>query len=62
MVERDNLVQGFDPNNKLYIVLPDVMRDYMDSYRLQVLKHPDMVVFVSLKDLNPEPNNYYGDD
>lgn len=62
MVERDKLLDGYDENNKLYVVTPKPMYDYMDDYRQQVLKYPDMVVLVPISDLNPEPTLYYAEE
>ena len=54
MTEREKLLDGFDENNKLYIVTPKPMYEYMDEYRKLILKYPDMVVLVPSADLNPE--------
>lgn len=62
MVERDKLLDGIDPSNKLYIVTPTTMMDYMIEIRDSTLKYPEMVVLVPSNDLNPEPSLYYGED
>ena len=66
MLERDKLIdaQGAsrDPNNKLYVVAPTIMMDYMETMRTTVLRQPDMVVLVPSNDLNPEPELYYQTD
>lgn len=63
MSERDKLIdaQGgvVDPENKLYIVAPIVMMDYLNSVKKIALKYPEMVVFVNSNDLNPEKEYYY---
>lgn len=61
MSERDKLIKEYDPNNKLYIVTPTPMLEYMDKVRNMVLKYPDMVVLVPSNDLNPEPQLYFDD-
>lgn len=68
MYERDQLIEQavlegrHDPNNKLYIVTPNIMFEYLDQVRLSALKQPDMVVLVPSSDLNPETDQYYGED
>ncbi len=66
MLERDRLVEskfgGFDIKNKLYIVTPTLMMDYLEDVRKTALKYPEMVVLVPSNDLNPEPDQYYGED
>lgn len=46
MCERDRLLNGYDPNNKLYVVLPIPMMKYIKYYIKEVLKYPEMVVLV----------------
>lgn len=47
MYERDMLIEQstiegrFDPSNKLYIVTPTIMYEYLDQIRISVLKNPD---------------------
>jgi ribonuclease BN (tRNA processing enzyme) len=66
--ERDKLIaqmaaEGKDiSDNKLYIVTPTPMIDYMDEFRRNGLKLPDSVVLVPSSDLNPERVKYYGRD
>lgn len=59
MVERDKLIEKFDENNKLYIVTPHPMMDWMELFRNENLRYPEMVVLVPSKSLNPEPIKYY---
>ncbi len=54
MAERDKLLANEDPKNKLYVVTPTPMFEYMNDFRLNTLKYPDMVVLVPSNDLNPE--------
>lgn len=49
-------------DNKLYVVTPTVMMDYLEQVRKSALKYPDMVVLVPSNDLNPETDKYYGED
>eukprot|EP00347_Sterkiella_histriomuscorum_P018145 403346620 len=62
MTEREKLLNGHDENNKLYIVTPKPMYDYMDEYRKLILKYPEMVVLVPAADLNPEGQFYYDEE
>lgn len=59
MSERDKLLPESDPNNRLYVVTPGPMWDYVERYRKKTLKNPDNVVLVPITDLNPEPLLYY---
>jgi hypothetical protein len=61
MSERDKLLKGEDPTNKLYIVTPTPMYQYMQDFRDNLLKYPSMVVLVPSNDLNPEGVLYYDD-
>ena len=47
-------------NDKLYIVTPSIMRDYLDNVRTNALKYPEMVMMVNSDELNPETDLYYG--
>jgi hypothetical protein len=38
------------------------MLDYMEDFRVNTLKYPDMVVLVPSNDLNPEDVYYYEDN
>ena len=49
-------------DNKLYIVTPTVMLDYLNDVRKSSLKQPDLVVLVPSSDLNPESDKFYGQD
>lgn len=40
MVERDKLLDGIDPSNKLYIVTPTIMMEYMIEIRDLSCKYP----------------------
>jgi hypothetical protein len=68
MQERDRLIDQYgltsdgtpDLNQKLYIVLPNIMMPYIDNIRLRSLKYPEMVSLVSSAELNPETSKYYG--
>ena len=63
MSERDKLHgDNPDPKNKLYVVIPTLMLKYMTEFKQENLTHPDMVVYIASRDLNPETNEYYGDD
>lgn len=66
MLERDRILEKdpslITPDNKFYVVTPTIMKDYLETVRTSVLKHPDMVVLVPSNDLNPEPQKYYGTD
>lgn len=62
MSERDKLIGLEDQTNKLYIVTPTPMFDYMEDFRINTLKYPDLVVLVPSNDLNPEPILYYEDE
>lgn len=48
-----------DPTNKLYVVTPSPMMEWMKIFVSDSLKHKDMVVLVPSKNLNPEANYYY---
>jgi len=60
MHERD-LLHGANPDmsNKLYIVTPSPMLEWMHLFVKDSLIHPDMVVLVPSKNLNPEDKYYY---
>lgn len=66
MTERDKLVnamhdQGIDvSDNKLYVVTPTIMLDYLNDVRKSTLRKPELVVLVPSSDLNPETDKYYG--
>jgi hypothetical protein len=68
MQERDKLIDTYgigpdgnpDPNQKLYVVLPNIMMAYIDNIRLRSLKYPEMVSLVSSAELNPEHKKFYG--
>jgi hypothetical protein len=59
MTERDKLLKGYDENNKLYIVTPSPMMEWMEQFRQDYLKYPEMVVLVPSLSLNPETEMYY---
>ena len=59
MSERDKLFSEFDQNNKLYIVTPTPMLEWMDEFRTEQLRFPEMVELVPSNTLNPEPELYY---
>ncbi len=61
MVERDNLLNGFDQTNKMYIVTPTPMMEWMNIFKKE-LNYPEMVVLIPSEDLNPEPIKYYLDN
>jgi ribonuclease Z len=54
MSEREKLFTAPDLNDKLYVVIPTPMLDYIDSVRTTCLKYPEMVVIVPSDELNPE--------
>ena len=69
MAERDKLVDealqnghtlSSLKNDKLYIVTPSIMRDYLETVRTSALKYPEMIVMVNSQELNPEKELYYG--
>lgn len=69
MAERDKLIDqalingaslSSLKNDKLYIVTPSIMKDYLETVRLQALKYPEMIVLVNSHELNPEVDIYYG--
>jgi len=59
MSERDKLIEKIDQENKLFIVTPTPMFDYMEDFRVNTLRYPEMVVLVPSNDLNPENVLYY---
>ena len=62
MLERDLLLSQakvFDGGNKLYVVTPSPMMEWMELFVADSLKHPEMVVLVPSKNLNPEDKYYY---
>jgi hypothetical protein len=54
MHERDKLIKKFDEDNKLYIVTPTPMMGWMEQFRSNDLRYPEMVVLVPSNSLNPE--------
>ena len=62
MAEREKLFSQIDLDNKLYIVVPTPMVDFIEHVRSSYLKYPEMVVVVPSNDLNPEKAAYYGDE
>lgn len=61
MYERDKLITEYNADNKLYIVTPGPMMDWMELCRNDNLRFPEMVVLVPSSSLNPEPFFYYND-
>jgi ribonuclease BN (tRNA processing enzyme) len=60
MYERDLLhSHNKNPNNKLYVVTPTPMMEWMKLFVSDSLDHPEMVVLVPSKNLNPETQYYY---
>ena len=59
MHERDKLITKNDPDNKLYIVTPTPMMEWMEIFRQNDLRYPEMVVLVPSNTLNPEKEKYY---
>jgi len=59
MVERDRLIKEYNKDNKLYIVTPSPMMEWMEQFRLDSLRYPEMVELVLSSDLNPETDLYY---
>lgn len=49
----------FDPKNKIYIVTPTPMLEWMRIFVNDSLNYPDMVELVPSKNLNPESSYYY---
>jgi len=60
MYERDQL-HGENPDkaDKLYVVTPSPMMDWMKLFVSDSLKHPEMVELVPSKNFNPESQYYY---
>jgi hypothetical protein len=55
MYERDQLHNdNTDKSNKLYVVTPSPMMEWMKVFVADSLKHSDMVVLVPSKSFNPE--------
>ena len=61
MFERDKLQQDLpqDKRTKLYIVTPTPMMKWMEEFRQDSLKHPELVELVPSNTLNPEKSYYY---
>jgi hypothetical protein len=59
MLERDKLITKVDPTNKLYIVTPTPMMGWMEIFKNESLRYPEMVELVPSNELNPEPIKYY---
>jgi hypothetical protein len=59
MSERDLLHSGIDESNKLYVMTPTPMMEWMAAFAQDSLKYPEMVVLVPSKSLNPEEAYYY---
>ena len=59
MYERDQLLDEFDEANKLYVVTPSPMMEWMQTFVNDSLQFPTMVVLVPSKNLNPEDSYYY---
>lgn len=61
MSERDLLHTEVDESNKLYVMTPTPMMEWMREFVQDSLKYPEMVVLVPSKSLNPEEVYYYQD-
>lgn len=61
MKERDQLLSQMpeDKRTKLYIVTPTPMMKWMEGFRRDDLKHPELVELVPSNTLNPEETYYY---
>lgn len=60
MYERDQLHgENPEPSNKLYVVTPSPMMNWMKLFVSDSLKHPNMVELVPSKSFNPEDQYYY---
>lgn len=59
MLERDRLIEKVDPENKLYIVVPRIMMKWMEIFRQDSLRYPEMVELVPSNSVNPESIKYY---
>ena len=59
MYERDQILEKFDENEKLYVVTPTPMMSWMELFVKDSLRFPEMVVLVPSKNLNPENQYYY---
>ena len=61
MYERDKLLRNLpvDQRTKLYVAIPTPMLDWMELWRTENLKHPELVELVTTNTLNPEPHYFY---
>ena len=59
--ERDSAMtpKDLEANNKIYVVTPTPMMEWMRLFVRDSLKHPDMVELVPSRSLNPEDVYYY---
>ena len=57
--ERDQLLEQVDSNDKLFVMVPFPMMEWMKEFVKDSLKYPEMVVLVSTSNLNPEDKYYY---
>jgi len=48
-----------DENDKIYVVTPTPMMEWMKLFVKDSLKHPENVVLVPSRNLNPEDKYYY---
>ena len=59
MYERDNLLTNVDLYYKLYVVVPTLMYDWVNTFRTNTLKYPEMVELIPSHLLNPETKKFY---
>ena len=59
MYERDQLLDDYDENDKLYVITPTLMLTWVQEFVQDSLKRPEMVVLIPSCDLNPEGAYYY---
>lgn len=57
LVERDKLISSKD--DVLYLVAPWPMREWLDLFIEDSLKHPDCVKLITSNNLNPERSYFY---
>mmetsp|Transcript_29504 Transcript_29504/g.21956 ORF Transcript_29504/g.21956 Transcript_29504/m.21956 type:complete len:155 (+) Transcript_29504:78-542(+) len=62
LIERDRLLVKEDPSNKLYLIAPIPLLDWLTSFKQQFLRFPDMVEIIPSNILNPEKEQFYKND
>ena len=61
MYERDKLLSNLpeDQRTKLFVAIPTPMLEWMELWRTENLKHPELSQLITTNTLNPEPHYYY---